>query len=340
VLDEAVAAAPEPRLLARAQVERELVRLETGVGTAGTPRVIDEALGVLEREGDDFGQCRAWMARGQVAWLAGQAAAADDAWAAAADGARRAGSDRERLALLGLRAMAVTLGPTPVVDAIGGCEAFRALAAASPAATASTLNPLALLHAMAGDFDVAAELLAQAGAILHELGGLIGGVSHLEASVRLLAGQPELAEAALRKGVEPLAAMSGVLATTTAMLAQAVYAQGRVEEAGELCRAIDSRAVADDILTRTLWHGTHAKVLAHDGRGDEAEALAHEAVALVQGTDLLSHRGDAMLDLADVLRTCGRDADAERAITAALALYERKGNAAAAARARESREGS
>jgi DNA-binding SARP family transcriptional activator len=338
VLDEAVAAAPEPRLLARAQVERELVRLETGVGTAATPQVVDEALAVLEREGDDFGQCRAWMARGQLAWLAGQAAAADAAWATAADGARRAGSEHEQLALLGLRAMAAALGPTPVAEAIAHCEALRALAAASPAATASTLNPLALLHAMAGNFDVAAELIAQAGAILHELGGLFGSVAHLEASVRLLAAQPELAEAALRTGVEELAAMSGVVATTTAMLAQAVYAQGRVEEAGDLCRAIDPGAVADDILTRAVWYGTLAKVLAHEGRGDEAEALAHEAVALVEGTDLLSHRGDAMLDLADVQRTCGRDANADRAITAALALYERKGNAAAAARARESRE--
>ena len=338
VLDEAVAAAPEPRLLARAQVERELVRLETGVGTAATPGVVDEALAVLEREGDDFGQCRAWMARGQLAWLAGQAAAADAAWATAADSARRAGSDHEQLALLGLRAMATALGPAPVVDAIAACEAFRALAAASPAATASTVNPLALLHAMAGDFDVAAELLAAADAILHELGGLFGAVSHLEAAVRMLAGQPELAEAALRTGSEELAAMTGVLATTTAMLAQAVYAQGRVQEAGELCRAIDARAVADDMLTRTVWHGTHAKVLAHEGRGDEAEAIARGTVALVEGTDLLSHRGDAMLDLADVLTTCGRGEEAEQAIAAALALYERKGNTAAAARARERRE--
>jgi DNA-binding SARP family transcriptional activator len=340
VLDEAVAAAPEPRLLARAQVEREFARLETGVGIAATPRVLDDALAVLERESDDFGQCRAWMARGMVAWLAGQAAAADEAWATAADGARRAGSDRDRLELLGLRAMARALGPTPVADAIADCEAFRALAAASPAATALTLNPLALLYAMAGDVELASELLEQAGAILHELGGLLGGVSHLEALARLVAGQPELAEAALRTGSEKVGTMSGVLATTNAMLAQAVYAQGRVEEAGELCRSIDADAVADDMLTRAVWHGTHAKVLAHEGRGDEAQALARETVALVEGTDLLSHRGDAMLDLADVLTTCGRAADAERAIAAALALYERKGNAAAAARARQRREGS
>ena len=126
----------------------------------------------------------------------------------------------------------------------------------------------------------------------------------------------------------------GALATTTALLAQAVFAQGRMDEAGELCRATDRRAAAEDIVTQTIWRGVEAKILAREGRCDEAEALAREAVALVEPTDLLSHRGDAMLDLADVLRTCGRPEESDRATRAGLALYERKGNVAAAARAR------
>jgi DNA-binding SARP family transcriptional activator len=335
VLDEAIAVAPEPRLRARAQIERELVRLETGVGTADTARVVDAALPQLE--GDDYGQCRAWLLRGQLAWLAARAAEADAAWAAAAEAARRAGSDRERFAMTGWRAMVIALGPTPVPDAIAQCEAFREQVSVSPAATASILNPLALLHAMAGDFAVASALLEQAGAILHELGGLNAGVSHLEAFTRLLAGQPERAEVRLREDFVTLSAMSegGVLATTTALLAQAVYAQGRVAEAGDLCRAVDGQALADDVHTRALWHGTQAKVLADEGRADEAEALARDAVALLEPTDLLSHRGDAMLDLAAVLSACGRRDEAQRATAAGIALYERKGNAAAAARARD-----
>jgi hypothetical protein len=41
-----------------------------------------------------------------------------------------------------------------------------------------------------------------------------------------------------------------------------------------------------------------------------------------------------MLDLAEVLRACGREAESERAIRTGLSKYELKGNAAAAARAR------
>ena len=65
-----------------------------------------------------------------------------------------------------------------------------------------------------------------------------------------------------------------------------------------------------------------------------AEALAREAVALVEPTDLLSHHGDAMLDLADVLRLSGRTGEAGGAACDALALYERKGNLVSAQRAR------
>ena len=124
------------------------------------------------------------------------------------------------------------------------------------------------------------------------------------------------------------------LATTTALLAQAVYAQGRMREADELCRATAGAAAADDIVSQVIWRGVQAKILARDGGCEEAEALAREAVVLVEPTDLLSHHGDAMLDLAEVLRTCSRPDESDAAVRTGLALYERKGNAAAAARAR------
>jgi hypothetical protein len=91
---------------------------------------------------------------------------------------------------------------------------------------------------------------------------------------------------------------------------------------------------ADDIVTQVIWRGVKAKVLAHDGRCEEAEALARDAVALVAPTDLLSHRGDAMLDLAEVLRTCSRTDEYQSVAETALSLYEKKGNVVGAARAR------
>lgn len=219
ILDEAIALAPEARLRARAQVERELVRLEaeTSGGTAHASRVLEAVTPVLETAGDDYGQSRVWLLRGQLAWNAGRVEDADAAWHEATESARRAGNQRGLFEVIGWRALADVLGPTPVDTAIRRCDEFRLLVRGSPIATASTINPLALLHAMKGEFEIADPLLKQAREILQELGGLSSGVSHLEAWVRLLAGQPAVAEERLQADVQTLSSMSGagVLATTT-----------------------------------------------------------------------------------------------------------------------------
>jgi class 3 adenylate cyclase/tetratricopeptide (TPR) repeat protein len=337
VLDDAIARAPGARWAARAQIEREFVRLETetSFGTEHARSVADEAMPVLEREGDDHGRGRAWSLRAEGAWIAGRVGRADAAWGEAADCARRAGDERELFGILGRRATAAVLGPTPVDEAIRRCEEFRGVVAASPVAAALMSNPLASLHAMRGEFDLADRFLREANETLDQLGSQ-GWVSHHEALVRLLAGQPALAELPLRAGVAKLASMSdrGLLATTAAMLAQAVYAQGLLQEAGDLCAMAAAAGAAEDIVTQVIWRGVKAKILAHEGRDEEATALAHEAVALVAPTDLLSHRGDAMLDLAEVLRTCSWTDEYHGAVQSALSLYEKKGNVVGAARAR------
>jgi class 3 adenylate cyclase/tetratricopeptide (TPR) repeat protein len=336
VLDEAIARAPTPRLAAHARIEREFVRLEveTSVGTDQARVVADDALAALD--GDESGRCRAFSLRAHVDWLVGHVEAADAAWASAAECAARAGDQLALFAILGWRATAAVFGPAPVDAAIRRCEEVRERVAASPVAVAWAVNALALLHAMRGDAERADGLVDEANETLHELGTLHSSVSHIEALVRMLAGEPARAEATLRTGMRALASMQAadMLATTTAMLAQAVYAQGRVDEADELCGRAAAGAGTDDIVTQVVWRGVHAKVQARRGRCERAEALAREAVALAAPTDLLSHHGDAMLDLAEVLRVCGRTGDAERAALTALSLYEQKGNAAAASRAR------
>jgi tetratricopeptide (TPR) repeat protein len=337
VLDEAIARAPAPGLQARARIEREIVRLESdaSAGTERARRAADEALPVLEREGDHPGQCRAWYLRAQVAWVAGRAGRADTAWCEAAVRARRANDDRELFRILGMRATAAVLGPTPVDEAIRRCEGFRELVGARPVAAVLMLNPLASLHAMRGEFEVADRYLSEANETLDQLGSM-GWVSHHEALVRLIEGQPRLAEFPLRTGIDKLVSIRdrGLLATTLAMLAQAVYAQGQLPEAAQLCRMAARAGATEDIVTQVIWRSVNAKVLAHQDCPEEAETVAREAVALVAPTDLLSHHADAMLDLAEVLRMVSRTDEYHDAVQAALSLYERKGNVIGAARAR------
>ena len=129
---------------------------------------------------------------------------------------------------------------------------------------------------------------------------------------------------------------NSLLSTSAAMLAQAIYAQGRADEAGRFCEVSERTAAADDLWTQVLWRSVRGKILARQGRGEEAEALAREAVRLVERTDLLTHHGDALLDLAEVLRLDPRPAAQEGRVLAlkAVAMYEQKGNLVSAERAR------
>jgi hypothetical protein len=60
-------------------------------------------------------------------------------------------------------------------------------------------------------------------------------------------------------------------------------------------------------------------------RAAEAERSAREAVAILEPTDALRWRGEALTDLAQVLETAGRLDEAAAARPQALERYERKG---------------
>jgi class 3 adenylate cyclase/tetratricopeptide (TPR) repeat protein len=341
VLEEAVGRATvegDARLEARARVEQQVVRIQAGSskGLARARRVADAALDTLGEHGDDLGLCRALCLRASIEWTVGLVAEADEAWRQATEHARRAGDKRELFEILCWRASAAVMGPAPVPEAIGRCTKIRRQVRSSPVAVAATLHPLGLLHAMDGDFDQARRLIRQGNAILDELDRLQSAVSHHEALVEMLAGQPEVAEERLRLGYGRLQEMGerALLPTTAAMLAQAIHAQGRYQEADAFCLVSEQTAAPEDFSTQVMWRGVRAKLLGRQGRLDEAAALAREAVRLAEPTDMLTIRADALFDLAEVLDLCGPSAEADAAAREGLSLYDRKGDQVSAARVR------
>ena len=341
VLADAIARAEaegDARFETCARVEEQLLRLmvDSSRGIEHARRVADSALLVLDEHGDDFGLCRTWWLKAWIDWTEGHAAAADEAWACAAEHAERAGEESDLFDILGWRASAAVIGPTPVPEAINRCTEIREHVRRSPITVAETLHPLAALHAMQGDFVQARDLVREANEILDELAAAPWAVLHHEALVEMLAGRPAAAEARLRLAHEKLNEMAerAPLATTSAALAQAVYAQGRYEEAEALCRLSESSAADEDLATHVVSRGVRSRILARSGLPGEAEAVAREAVELVARTDWLTHHGDALLDLADVLEYKGSVREAQAAMREALALYERKGNVVSAGRVR------
>jgi tetratricopeptide (TPR) repeat protein len=183
--------------------------------------------------------------------------------------------------------------------------------------------------AMLGRFGEARTSLSDVRAELADHGSfmaLAGVKGEISLDVELLAGDPaaavEFGDEAWRLHVE-LGEKSG-LAPGAAMLATALYAVGRLEEAGAWADRAAELVSQDDAGTQVLSQAVKAKVLARRGEHPEAERLAREAVALGNETDMLDLQGDALADLAKVLALADRREEAAEALEQALARYERK----------------
>ena len=125
----------------------------------------------------------------------------------------------------------------------------------------------------------------------------------------------------------------GELMTQAGALAEALYRQSRLEEASNFCRRCAECAASDDFSAQILWRSVSAKIGAHQGEAVQAEVVAREAVDLAARTDALNWHGEALLDLAEVLRLDDRSGEAAAAVEEALRLFTQKGNSAAMRRA-------
>jgi tetratricopeptide (TPR) repeat protein len=281
---------------------------------------------------------KAWHCRAVIPWLRGEGAVAQQALDQALAYARNAGDARTEAQILNFLVGVALFGPTRVEVAIERCRAVLNEAQGEGRVAAAALRALAGLHAMEGRFEEAWACVERDGAILRDLGlkVVVGSSTELAGIVGLLAGDAVAAESHLRLGFAVLDEMgdrSG-LSTNAAILAEAVLAQGRDEEALELTVQSERAAAAEDLPVQVQWRGPRAKALARRGELKAAERLAREAVSLAERTDFLNLHANALLDLATVLGQDRRPEDAAAAAEAAYALYERKGNLVGAAKAR------
>lgn len=190
---------------------------------------------------------------------------------------------------------------------------------------------MAGLHAMQDDVATAHKTLNNAKTLLDTLGPtMTAALTEPAAFIAMLAGDPATAETHLRLEYESLDQMGekGYLATTAALLARAIAAQGqnRYDEAVHLITISREAGADEDLSAQIIGQGLSARILAYRGHRTEAIKLAHSAVALAAQTDLLSQHADTLLDLAQVLAVTGRVPEAYAAAAEALDLYQRKGN--------------
>jgi predicted ATPase/class 3 adenylate cyclase len=301
------------------------------------------AVAESERLGSDLGLARACHLLAIVDFHSGRAAAAETAWERALGHARAARDVRQEHEVMAWLATAMEFGPTPAQRAIERCREIAAAASGDGRVAASALSSEAVLEAMLGRFDRARERAARARKVLADLGlkVALGSAAQSFGAIEVLAGDMRAAESELRAGYARLADLDekGFLATVVAQLAHVLCAQARYAEAAELTRVSADLSAAEDVTGQALWRAAWAKVLAHEGRHDEAERVARDAVARIEATDFLNDHAAALADLATVLRDAKGTDEARPALARAVELYERKGNTAAASRVARALDG-
>jgi DNA-binding SARP family transcriptional activator/predicted negative regulator of RcsB-dependent stress response len=338
LLDEVVERARQRRdrrIELRARIEQGWPRLAQGAATPEeTLELIREASGVFAAESDDLGAARALHLEAAVRGVC----LLDHGSAAAA--ARqllgyhgKTGFTPGRVGALSILAVSACRGRTPVPEAISICQGLLE-DAATPVWQSFVLPSLALLEAMAGDFERARVDLAAARELREEFADtatIVTSWSEVAGEVELLAGEPSQAEAILVPACEALRAAgdAGWYATNAALLAESVYHQGRLAEALSVAQEALAAAPAHHLTSRTMANRALARALAQLGRAEQAETVARETVARLQGTDALDEYASALTSLGDVLTAGGASAEAVEVFRKALDVLEAKGNVAA-----------
>jgi ATP/maltotriose-dependent transcriptional regulator MalT len=210
------------------------------------------------------------------------------------------------------------------------CREIGARADGSRLVEASVLRASAVLTAMGGEFDEARSLVARAREILDGLGRRVSaaGATIEAGKVELLAGDAAAAERILRPGFEELERMGegGYLSLATALLAAAVVASGRAAEGEELTYISERAASPDDLPSQVALRIARAAARRAVGDFAAAESFLREALRLVEASDDINSRADALLALAQVLQEKGCQDDARNAAETAVEFYARKRN--------------
>jgi class 3 adenylate cyclase/tetratricopeptide (TPR) repeat protein len=313
-----------------------LVQVEPDAAPNAISTRFDSLHNAFTEASDDLGLARLYRAQAFVHWLLGRTAQAAVAWKRAVRHSRIAGDEQGVADALVWQASAAALGPRPVPLAIADCRAIVDQLRFDRRSQALAMRPLASLHAMAGEFDVARGLLAESNEIHDQLGVSLHAVlAQDEAYVELIQGHPATAEAALRPCVAKLADMGekALLATMAGVLARTLVDQGQDEEAWAFTDLVDDAAAPDDLSAQVLRRIVRARLLARRGRTAAADRLSREAVGIIAPTDWLVEHAEVLMARSEILRAGGRDDEAARAVDEAVELFSRKENVVSAKRA-------
>jgi class 3 adenylate cyclase/tetratricopeptide (TPR) repeat protein len=319
-------------LSARGQVGLATVRIQTE-GTQGHTQIrrdIEPLVTVFEQAGDHRGASDALRLLGKLASWNNDFAAAFELQEHALEHARAAGDERREAASVRFIVSDALWGPEHVEPALARCRKILD-EAANRRVRANCLVRIGGLEGLAGRFGEARAAIAEARTTMDDFGlrHLKAHSSDVAALVELLAGDAEAAEREARSAFTVLEEMGDRVyaASEACFVAQALVAQGRLDEAEEWLAIGELDATEPELL------GMRAEIMARRGRLEEAERLARSALAQADEFNGPAFT-DARLMLAEILLRTGRADEGREHAEMCLRRYEAKGIVPLAERAR------
>ena len=331
---EVAATAGAPAVPARIRVLRADIRNLQGLGNAEALAECEAAAAVLESEGDLDGLAEALTAAGRLRFWLGDIPASHVALERAITSARQSGNRRTQMRASHWLAVTFSLLAIPADAGVARAEQLLQDASGDLWAEADMLKPLCVLYAHVGRDADARAAIARSQSIFTGFGAKLALQESAvpAAIVGLIIGDPAVAERYARQGYEACRAMGqrgGYVVDLAVLLAEALYEQGRFDEAQQLIDQANAEPSSATVSTTRL---TEAKLLARRGQFAAARQLVGQAEAFMASAREL--QADALEARAEVERLAGAPDQAAASLRAALHIYEVMGSATLARRVR------
>jgi len=333
------AAAGAAAVRARIGVVQAEIHNMRGESNAEALAECEMAAAVLDSAGDLDGLAEAWMLVGKLRlWL--DDPTAGEALERAVSYARQSG--HRRALIRASHWLIATFHRLPIAADAAVVRSEKLLEAANGDAWAEAdlLKPLCVVYSYVGRAADARAALARARTILVGFGAKFAlAESGISAGwMELTNANPVAAESYLREAYVALRAMGErrYFVFIGTMLAEALYAQGRFDEAQRMTDEALAADVPDSGIWATSMMSLRAKVLARGGQLTAAMNLVAEAEGLITTTSSAVVQAEVLEAKAEVERLAGNPDLAAASLRAALMIYENRRATQLAARIRAS----
>jgi non-specific serine/threonine protein kinase len=320
------ALAEQARLRVQLTEIRKRHNLPGGGGT-GALEECEAAIAVLDAAGDLRGLAEGWLLAGKLHFDRAEWPAALEAMQHAIAFGRQSGNHRAWIMASTWLGSIFMMSPIPAETAVERVEELLHEVHDEPYAQQGVLMALGQLYAYTGRFADARGAIERSRAIISRSASKLAlafsafGAGEIE----VISGDPAAAERGFREGYEAFLAMGerGYLGILAGLLAEALYAQGRFDEAQQMIEEAETTAGPSETDAMVLWRSVKAKVLARRGQFPAAWQLIAQAEAEISSTSWVNQAA-VLMAKAEVSQLAGALDQAAASLQATLRIYEER----------------